>query len=316
MPIQTEGLTMPLALHFDARVSDDERRARLYRGEIFAHGPRPTTLALCDFARELIREALAPHDPELAQHALPVERFAAILGELKPRFIHHPESKRLIRAVLEEFGCDPEQTHFDVPRVRTSTSDDYLTSGIAYAFHPHRDTWYSAPTCQLNWWLPVFELGADNGLAFHPRYWGEPLPNGSREYDYAEWNRTSRFNAASQIGRDTRPQPRPEVPVDLSDEIRPLVPVGGVLLFSGAQLHSSVPNTSGRTRYSVDFRTVHRADAELGRGAPNVDSSCSGTSLGDVLRARDLARLPAELVAAHARGLGRAPCTAPCGVAT
>lgn len=295
---------MPLALHFDARLPDDERRARLYRGEIFVFGPRAATLALCEFARGLVREALAPHDPELAQHELEVEEFAAILAELKPRFIHHPESKRLIRAVLAEFGCDPEHTYFDVPRLRTSTSDGYLTSGIAYAFHPHRDTWYSAAPCQLNWWLPVFELREDNGLAFHPRYWAEPLRNGSREYDYAEWNRTSRFNAARQIGRDARRQPKPEEAVDERGEIRPLCPVGGVVLFSGAQLHASVPNGSGRTRFSIDFRTVHRSDAERGAGAPNVDARCTGSSLGDFLRASDLARLPAELVAAYERGVG------------
>jgi hypothetical protein len=301
---------MALALHLDARVSDDERRARLYRGEIFAYGARASALALCEFARELVRDAFAPHDPELAQRALPVEQFVAILAELKPRFIHHPESKRLLRAVLTEFGCDPEDTYFDVPRLRSSTSDGYLTTGIAYAFHPHRDTWYSAPSCQVNWWLPVFELREDNGLAFHPRYWTEPLANGSRDYDYAEWNRTHRFSAASQIGRDARRQPKPEEAVDLAGELRPLCPVGGTLLFSGAQLHASVTNGSGLTRYSIDFRTVHRGDAERGRGAPNLDACCTGTSLGDFLRASDLTRLPEELIEDHARGLGRqAPAT-------
>jgi hypothetical protein len=293
------------AIHFDAALSDDERRARLYRGEVFVYGPRRSTLALCDLARELLREAFAPYDPEQAQHVLPVERFAALLAELKPRFIHHPESKRRIRAVLAELGCDPARTYFDVPRLRSSTAGGYLTTGIAYAFHPHRDTWYSAPACQLNWWLPVFALAEDNGLAFHPRYWSEPLANGSRGYDYAEWNRTSRFAAASQIGVDTRPQPKPEEPVDASGELRPLCPVGGVVLFSAAQLHASVPNTSGRTRYSIDFRSVHRDDAERGAGAPNVDSSCRGTSLGDFLRASDLARLPEALVVAYERGFGR-----------
>jgi hypothetical protein len=302
-----------LALHFDSPIPDDERRARLYRGEIFVYGARASTLALCEFARELVCDAFRPLDPELAQHELPVERFAALLAELKPRFIHHPESKRLIRAVLAEFGCDPEHTYFDVPRLRSSTAGGYLTTGIAYAFHPHRDTWYSAPTSQLNWWMPVFELCDDNGLAFHPRYWAEPLANGSRDYDYAEWKRTSRWNAASQIGRDTRRQPKPEQEVDCAGELRPLCPVGGTLLFSAAQLHASVPNRSGRTRYSIDFRTVHRSDAERGRGAPNLDSRCTGTSLGDFLRCRDLARLPAELIAAHERGLGRQPWATPGG---
>jgi|SRR5262245_6890308 len=296
---------MALTLHFDARVSDDERRARLYRGEVFVYSPCASTRALCSFAADLIRDALEPYDPQLAQHHLPVERFAAILAELKPRFIHHPESKRLIRAVLAEFGCDPERTYFDVPRLRTSTSGGYLTSGIAYAFHPHRDTWYSAAMCQLNWWLPVFELREDNGFALHPRYWVQPLRNGSREYNYAEWNRTSRFIAASQIGRDDRKQPRPEEEVDSSGEIRPLCPPGGTVLFSGAQLHSSVTNTSGRTRFSIDFRTVHLDDAARGNGAPNLDSSCTGTALGDFLRCSDLAHLPEGLIEAHDRGFGR-----------
>jgi len=294
-----------IAIHHDSRLSDDARRERLYVGDLFVYAPRASTRALCDFARELTRDAFAPHDPELAQHALPVERYAAVLAALKPRFIHHPEAKRRIRAVLADFGCDGDLTYFDVPRLRTSTSDGYLTTGIAYAFHPHRDTWYSAAQCQLNWWLPVSELTGDNGIAIHPRYWAEPVANGSRDYDYAEWNRSSRFRAASQIGADTRRQPKPEQPLETDDEIRPLLPVGGLLLFSAAHLHASVENTSGRTRLSIDFRTVHRGDAERGHGAPNRDSACTGTALGDFLRARDGERLPDALVAAHRDGFGR-----------
>ena len=67
-----------------------------------------------------------------------------------------------------------------------------------------------------------------------------------------------------------------------------------MMVFSGAQLHSSVPNTSGRTRFSVDFRTVHRADVESRQRCPNVDSHCTGTTMRDYLRVSDLERLPAE----------------------
>ena len=96
-----------------------------------------------ELARELIRDAFGSLDPETAQYHMPVEQYAAVLAELKPKFIHHPDSKRLIKQMLSETGCDLEKTYFDVPRMRTATSDDYLTTGIAYAFHPHRDTWYS-----------------------------------------------------------------------------------------------------------------------------------------------------------------------------
>jgi hypothetical protein len=201
--------------------------------------------------------------------------------------------------MLRELGADPEKTYFDVPRMRTSTSDDYLTSGIAYAFHPHRDTWYSAPMCQINWWMPIYPIVPENAMAFHPRYWSQAVRNGSAEYNYGEWNRTSRQNAAQFIKLDTRKQPKPEEPMELDPQIRVIAPPGGILLFSGAQMHSSVPNNSGRTRFSIDFRTVNLDDVAARRGAPNVDSACTGTTMGDYLRSTDLAHLPEELIAMY-----------------
>ena len=293
------------AVHFDPDLADDPRREALFAGDLLVYSPGPAATALCRFARDLLEEAFHPLAPETAQHQLPVRDYARIAAELKPRFIHHPESKRLLRALLRERGCDALATHFDVPRLRSSTSHGYLTTGIAYAFHPHRDTWYSAPLCQINWLLPVFPITRDNGLAFHPRYFDRSVKNGSRRYDYDEWNRTSRFSAAEQIGVDRRIQPRPEEELDLSDELRIVGAPGSLVVFSAAQLHASVANFSGRTRYSIDFRTVHAGDVLSGRGAPNRDAECSGSSLGDFLRCGDLAHFPDETVARYRAGFGR-----------
>ena len=286
-------------VYFDPAFSDDERRRRLYEGQLFVYGPRPSTLALCKLAQGLIEEAFAPLDAESAQRELPVERYAEILGKLKPTFIHHPDSKRHIKDMLGELGCDLERTYFDVPRMRSSTSDNYLTTGIAYAFHPHRDTWYSAPMAQLNFWIPIFPVVPSNVMAFHPKYFDQPVKNGSWEYNYAEWNATSRQDAAKHIGTDTRKQPHAEEDVELDPQVRIITKPGGILNFSGSQFHSSVPNTSGKTRWSIDFRTVNRQDVESGRGAPNVDCDCTGTTLGDFLRLTDYEHLPAELIARH-----------------
>jgi len=284
------------AIHVDSTLDDDARRDRLYDGDLFLYSPRPSTRDLVEFAASMAREAFGSLDAETAQYEMSVEAYAALLADLKPRFIHHPESKRLIVEMLGDLGCDPGKTYFDVPRMRTSTADGYLTTGIAYAFHPHRDTWYSAPFSQLNWWLPIFPISAENGLAFHPRYWYTPVRNSSRVYNYAEWNATSRKLAASQIGTDTRVQPKPEEEVELDPQVRPLVEPGGIILFSGSQLHSSVPNTSTKTRFSIDLRTVHLDDARARRGAPNIDSECTGTTMGDYLRCTDLAHLPESLI--------------------
>lgn len=284
------------AIFTDQSLSDDTRRTRIFAGEICILPPTASSLALCSLARSMLVEAFSPLEPRAAQHHLPVAEYARILADLKPRFIHHPESKRLIRDLLIEVGCDAAQTYFDVPRLRSSTSDEYLTTGIAYAFHPHRDTWYSAPMCQINWWMPIYEIEANNAMAFHPRYWSIPVPNTSATYDYQRWNATSRFNAAQHIGKDTREQPKALNEIEVAPDLRILPPVASLILFSAAQLHSSVPNTSGITRFSIDFRTVNSEDATALRGAPNHDSHCTGTAMPDYLRVTDLEHLPQSLI--------------------
>src|SRR2546430_17098350 len=179
-------------IYFDDQVSDDSRREQLFSGQLFVYSPTPGSLKLIEFARKLIRDAFGSLDPLTAQRHMPVEQYAAVLAELKPKFIHHPESKKFIPEILKDLGCNLSKTYFDVPRMRTATSDDYLTTGIAYAFHPHRDTWYSAPFNQINHWLPIYPVVPENVMAFHPQYFGQPVRNGSARYDYAEWNRTNR----------------------------------------------------------------------------------------------------------------------------
>ena len=289
-------------VHFDSPLRDESRRSSLYAGQLFVFSPTPGSLGLCEFARDLIREEFGDLDPLKAQYHLPVEEYAAILGRLKPKFIHHPQSKIFIRQILEEHGCDPDKSYFDVPRMRSSTSDNYLTSGIAYAWHPHRDTWYSAPFSQLNWWMPIFEIGPEDGVAFHVRYWDQPVANDSHRYNYYKWNQEHRSAAVTFTKNDPRPLPRPSESVELESQIRPILPVGGLVVFSAAQLHSSVPNTSGKTRFSIDFRTVNLDDVVNKTGAPNIDSACTGTALRDFLRASDFSRIPEEIAALYNDG--------------
>ena len=289
-------------IYVDSKLSDGDRRKEVYGGSVFTRSPGASSVKLCQLAKDLIAEAFGPLDPLHVHASLAAEKCAQILAVLKPKFIHHPKAKEYLAGMLAEAGCDLEKTYFDVPRLRTAFPGDYLKSGIAYAFHPHRDTWYSAPFCQINWWMPVFDLNAENCMAIHPHYWARPIKNGSSEYNYHKWNMESRQSAAQHIKADLRVQPRPEEPVELDPQIRLVCDVGGAYLFSAAQLHSTVPNTSSVTRYSIDFRTVHLDDVVGRIGAPNVDSACTGTTIGDYLRGTDFARLPQEAMALYLDG--------------
>jgi hypothetical protein len=288
-------------MHIDSVLSDRNRREALYRGDIFVYSPTPATHRLCRLARDMLIEAFAPHDPRTIDRHLSMEACAQILANLKPDFIHHPECKRLLPEIIVGLGGDPEKVYFDVPRMRSAYPSDYLTSGIAYAFHPHRDTWYSAPMCQLNWWLPIYDIVSENCLAFYPEYFAKPLANNSEIYNYYEWNRVNRASAAQHVKSDTREQPKLQEPIE-SRDLRIICPPGGIIIFSGAHLHETVPNTSGVARYSIDFRTVHLDDVMAHGGAPNIDSRSTGTTMRDYLRCSDLEHLPDAIVRTYDDG--------------
>jgi hypothetical protein len=286
------------SVFFDSTIGDETRRARLYAGDIFIISPTAGTRALIDLARQMLEKAFAPHDPRTIHEHKSAEEVAAILSKLKPQFIHHPGCKKIIPEIMRELGVDLEKLYFDVPRLRSAYPSHFLSSGIAYAFHPHRDTWYSAPMCQLNWWLPVYPLEPDNAMGFYPRYFDELVANNSEIYNYYEWNEKGRSLAAQHVKTDTREQPKAQQELQ-PVTVRYLPPPGGIIIFSGAQLHETVPNTTRVARYSIDFRTVHYDDVVARRGAANVDSRCTGTTMRDYLRATDLAHLPEDLVATY-----------------
>jgi len=286
-------------VHHNSTFGDEERRTRQFAGDIFVHTALPGVLSLVEFAREMIEDAFAPFDPREAQYHMPVGDWVARFAPVKPAFIHHPRTLGILRQAVEEAACDPDATYIDVPRLRGVTSDGYLTSGVGYAHHPHRDTWYSAPMSQLNWWLPIYPFTADSAMAFHPAYWSTKVANGSSEFNYYEWNAVGRKQAASQVGADTRKQPRPTEPVALDPDLRIVCGVGDVIVFSAAHLHSTVANTSGLGRFSIDFRTVNVDDLAANLGAPNIDSQPTGTSLRDFRRGSDLEPMPDDLVASY-----------------
>ena len=113
-----------------------------------------------------------------------------------------------------------DKTYFDVPRMRVATSGGYLNGRRRLrAPSAPRHLVLVAP-CQLNWWLPVFPFESESSFAFHPRYWNEPVPNSSNEYNHYEWNKVGRANAAKEVKADTRKQPKPTGPLELEPEVR------------------------------------------------------------------------------------------------
>ena len=125
----------------------------------------------------------------------------------------------------------------------------------------------------------VFDILFSDPDVFNPdsdAYFDEAVANNSEVYNYFEWNKT-RSEIMKHTKRDTRVQPKAHEALQ-PVTVRFLPPPAGLIVFSGAQMHESVPNVTDVARYSIDFRTVHVDDVMARRGAPNVDSRSTGTT--------------------------------------
>lgn len=283
-------------IFYDSKHDDFVRRQNLYDGAIYVYSPTSVARELCEFTQEFCKKHFAPHFPPNAHEGFEVDQYVEVLKKLKPAYIHHEKCKQLLSRFLVDLGCDANDTYFDVPRLRTACPHDYLTSGMAYAFKPHRDSWYSTPMCQLNWWMPIFRATEDNCMAFHLKYWEKPVRNSSSGFNYQEWNEHGRKQAHSQGKKDTRIQSEAIEEIDLDPQIRIVCEPGSIIVFSAAQLHSTVPNSTQETRISIDFRTVNLIDMKSKQGAPNYDGESTGTTAGDYLRCSQFTKLPMELI--------------------
>ena len=148
--------------------------------------------------------------------------------------------------------------------------------------------------CQLNWWIPIFPIEAENGMEFYFDYFDQPVRNTSYEFNYQDWNQNGRKQAHNQGKTDKRVQSEAVEEIDTSDAVRIVCEPGGLILFSAAHLHGTVPNTTEQTRFSIDFRTVNQLD--LDGGAANVDSESTGTTMMDYLNLDDLSHFDSELI--------------------
>jgi hypothetical protein len=278
----------------DPQMSADDLRQELYSGSLVILTRLRSLADFVDYTRDELTALFRPYDPEHVHEHIEPGEMAKILGVWKPHFIHSERSRKMVRAVIEEAGFAAEHTHYDLPKPRTSFPKGHLNTGVAFAFPWHRDAWYSAPSQQINWWLPIMPVRADNAMHFDLPSFDQVVPNTSGDFDYYQ-NNASRLTTASSVTKEKQARPG-AVDHNPANVITPLPAPGEVLLFAGAQLHASVPNTSGLARYSVDFRTVDVRDLMAGRGAPLVDAHCTGTAIRDFISVADESNFDEETV--------------------
>ena len=283
-------------LYVNRNLSDDARRAHIFDGAVFLYSAPPESRQMVEWIRKLSGEAFrGVKDVRRAHEELDVKAFVDLAGPLKSRFTNDPSTKRLCQALLSDLGTDPDTTYFDLPRLRIAPPGNYLTSGVSYAYKPHRDTWYAHPPQLVNFWVPVYDSERSTVMSMYFDYFDKPVQNSTSGWDYDHWVANSRYAAAQNVESETRRHPVPAESVSESVDIRIVQNAGDLMLFSSCQLHATAPNETGLIRYSYDLRILNVEDLRKGRGPRNVDSKATGSTLGDFLRVRDLAPFDVEM---------------------
>ncbi|MBW3603954.1 MAG: phytanoyl-CoA dioxygenase family protein [Actinobacteria bacterium] len=257
---------MPVAV---AATPPADWRSQVFAGTLLIVPQVAPLTAFRAYVEQLLDEAFAPSAPPAAQDELAAADFMARIEQLRTWLRGDAHARQLLIPVLAHFGLEPSTTFWDRLNVRVLPAGARPQHEADLALGAHRDTWSSNVYAQVNWWLPLYPVTAERAVAFYPRHWDTPVPNDSGGWDLDQLRRERREGAAPTVPL----VPSPTGTVDPSDAVAVVIQPGDLLLFSGAHLHATVPNTSGVPRFSVEIRTVALDDVRAGRGAPNVDGA-------------------------------------------
>jgi hypothetical protein len=267
-------------------------RAALYDGDVFLGPPTTASQELAAAVRARLAEVLgcAPAEIRDAPQRLPNEELFARIGVLRRELYLEPRFHDALRAVIAAGGLDPARVAFDPLRLRVVRHLGHENPLAAPVYHPHRDTWYAHPRALIAWWIPLDDLAAHETFQFYPERFRAPVDNDSEVFDYGDWVRDGwelkigwQKLAAGLEARYPRAAPGAAFGRAVGFACRD----AENLVFSGAHLHATLPQATGRTRFSLDFRIVDLDDHAAGLGAPDVDNRSRGSSLPDYIHPQD-----------------------------
>lgn len=243
-------------------LSQEEFADAMFSGRVLVFCGLGSVQSLVGIARDTIATVFAPHDPFQAHDELSAADYKARNLALRRAFDAHPRAAAAFPSMFHEAASlDPATTYRDRLILRSSPPIAPLHDDPQVVLPAHRDTWGSGYLCQINWWLPVYDVDAASTAMIYPRYWDRPVANNAKGWDW----RRMRHDPAYP------PLPTTAEAFESGDALPLLLEPGEVAAFSGAHLHATIPNRTSRPRFSADTRTVDMRHIAQQRGGPDVD---------------------------------------------
>jgi hypothetical protein len=263
-----------------------ERREALYAGALLHGPPTPSSRALVALAQGMLEQELGPA-PREAVHHLPSTELFLRLGRVRRALFDAREAHALLFALLAEHGDDPAAFAVDPVRLRIVHPHGHREPAARAAYAVHRDVWYAHPAALITWWIPLFDQPESTTFSTWPALFDVAVDNDSARFDYADWLAEG---SGMKIGWQ---DPKAGLTMHYPSFLGPREALGDGVGFScaraenrwfaGAHLHGTRPHETSLSRFSLDFRIVHREDKAAGHGAPLVDDGSRGAHLREYL---------------------------------
>ncbi len=270
---------MPAIETVEGRPEPAWMRSRVYAGDLLLVRGMAAAERLVEHFRGVVEARFGSDDPTTAQQRMSSQAWQREARELRAAGKKDPVARELMTALFAAVDLPPERTAADVVNLRCQPHSDSPGPDARHTLGAHRDTWASNVYQQINWWLPVYPISPRRTITFFPFYWDQPIANDSADWDLAAIRAEVRAARAAQREPSIRNTPEPTASILPAHSLPVVVQPGELLLFSGAHLHASVPNDSGRARFSLELRSVDREDFQRGVGAPNVDGDAPHAGL-------------------------------------
>ncbi|MFA5503860.1 MAG: phytanoyl-CoA dioxygenase family protein [Vulcanimicrobiota bacterium] len=241
----------------------------LFSGALLTREYGPAGFALLEQAQQCVQHFFGATPEKLSAFDLKT------CLERARKTVREPGFRSLTEGLIKELGFSGPGLMLDDLRLRAVSPGLQDNPQAEAVFYAHRDTWYGNPSCQINLWLPLQKVDPSNSFRFYLDDFESEIENDSARFQSGHFRG---FGCLEPVHTQVYPRATKEPGGRVHDvSMRP----GEVLLFSAAHLHQTLPNLSGKVRFSLDCRFFFEQHLQQKRGAPDRDNRSHGLVLGD-----------------------------------
>ena len=237
-----------------------------FSGALLVWRRLPALLTLTARADVLLRAGFEG-DPLNAEQRFAPDEYLKRVRRLRAAFRADEIINVAFKRALTETGLGAGDCFWDPLQLRVVPTQGSHHGRRIMPLPAHRDNWGSNIGQQVNWWSPIYPVGAGRSILFYPSYFDRAVANSSAEWDFDTLKRLMNEGKADQY--PVLPVLTETLPADTAEAV--VIEPGDMLAFSGQHLHGSIATDTSAARFSVESRTVNLGHVTSGLAAPNVD---------------------------------------------